>query len=74
MKRRHLMALILTLFTGRTITVKSVESIPCPWPGCRKKGKILDGDIMTSWYKNGKVLTIHAFHILEEYGPKWTPK
>ena len=74
MKRRHLIASIVALFTGRTIIAKPVEPIPCPWPGCRKKGKIVDGDIMAEYYRGGKILKIHAFHILEEYGPKWTPK
>ena len=75
MKRRHIIASIIAMFASKgTMYEKNIEPIPCPWPGCRKKGKILNGDTMVDWYKDGKILSIHAFHIFLEYGPKWTPK
>jgi len=67
MKRRHLIASIIALFAGQTLAEERAKPISCPWPGCRKKGRIVDGDIMAEYYRGGKILKIHAFHILEAY-------
>ena len=74
MKRRHIIASIIALFAGRTLAEEKAKPIPCPWPGCRKKGQIVDGDIMAEYYKSGQILKIHAFHIIEAYSRSWTPK
>jgi len=71
MERRQIIAGIIAATTG---TALASTPPTCPWPGCQKKGKIEDGDLLVQWYKGGKVVNVHAFHIIEKHmaPPKWS--